>query len=178
MTEAAIEKPESWWVQVRDSAYGPYSFAQLKQFIEEGRVRPNTLVSRERTGQWREVRLMQEFLPVLRPNLRAAGAEPAADANAIANVFIFAEIHSGAWNAFIAALEAMGRIAELAPGFWLVRTRLSSGMVRNTLSQTLERGDRFVVVDATRDRLAWYNMGPGIDVSIREVWNAPLDGRA
>lgn len=75
----------------------------------------------------------------------------------------------------MAAIETLGRVAELAPGFWLVRTKFSSGVIRNTLSQTLERGDRFVVVDATKDRLAWYNMGPGIDVSIREIWNAGIE---
>ena len=47
-------------------------------------------------------------------------------------------------------------------------------MIRNTLSQTLERGDRFVVVDATRDRLAWFNLGPEVDVRISKVWNGPL----
>ena len=37
------------------------------------------------------------------------------------------------------------RICDLAPGLWLLRTSHSAGVVRNTLSQTLERGDRFVV---------------------------------
>ncbi len=60
----------------------------------------------------------------------------------------------------LAALESMGSICELAPGLWLVRTRFSAGVIRNTLSQTLERGDRFVVIDATRDRVAWFNLGP------------------
>jgi hypothetical protein len=29
-------------------------------------------------------------------------------------------------------------------------------------------------MDATRDRVAWFNLGPGIDVRIKEVWNAAL----
>jgi hypothetical protein len=61
---------------------------------------------------------------------------------------------------------------ELAPGVWLVRTQKSAGVMRNTLSQTLDQGDRFAVIDATRERLAWYNLGPEVDVRIREVWNA------
>jgi hypothetical protein len=68
----------------------------------------------------------------------------------------------------------MGVVCDLAPGLWLVRTRFSAGVIRNTLSQTLERGDRFVVVDATRDRLAWFNLGPETDVRIAKVWNGPL----
>ncbi|HJS79698.1 MAG TPA: hypothetical protein VJ748_03670, partial [Vitreimonas sp.] len=91
-----------------------------------------------------------------------------------ANVFVHAEIVSASWNAFVAALESMGAVCDLAPGLWIVRTRFSAGVVRNTLSQTLDRGDRFVVIDATRDRLAWFNLGPEVDVRIGKVWNGPL----
>jgi hypothetical protein len=68
----------------------------------------------------------------------------------------------------------MGAVCDLASGLWLVRTRFSAGVIRNTLSQTLERGDRFVVIDATRDRFAWFNFGPEIDARIGQVWNGPL----
>ena len=78
----------------------------------------------------------------------------------------------------MAALESMGAVCDLAPGLWLVRTRFSAGVIRNTLSQTLERGDRFVVIDATRDRLAWFNLGPEVDVRIGKVWNGPLRGES
>ncbi|MGE3250930.1 MAG: DUF4339 domain-containing protein [Hyphomonadaceae bacterium] len=167
----ALEGSTDWWVQVRESAYGPYTEGQIRQFITEGRVKPSTMVSRDRRGDWKEARATAPFVGALAPQASpAAAAQPE-----LANVFIFAEIHSGAWTAFMAAVETLGRVAELAPGFWLVRTKFSSGVIRNTLSQTLERGDRFVVVDATKDRLAWYNMGPGIDVSIREIWNGGID---
>jgi hypothetical protein len=76
--------------------------------------------------------------------------------------------------AFMAALESMGAVCDLAPGLWLVRTPHSSGVIRNALSQTLERGDRFVVMDCTRDRFAWFNLGPEVDARINTVWNAPL----
>jgi hypothetical protein len=169
---AQIEAKDEWWIQVRASAYGPYTSAQVRQFIAEGRVRPATQVARDRAGPWSEARKTAEFADALTAQTRPAEAPHAA---AVGNLFVCAEIHSGAWNAFMAALERMGRVAELAPGFWLVRSPFSSGVLRNTLSQTLERGDRFVVIDATRDRLAWFNMGPGVDVAIREVWNAPLE---
>ena len=100
--------------------------------------------------------------------------EAANENNEGANVFVHAEIFSGSWNAYMAALTSLGRICELAPGLWILRTRLSAGVVRNTLSQTLEHGDRFVVIDATRDRLAWFNLGPETDVRIGKVWNSPL----
>jgi hypothetical protein len=179
VTQSAQTEPrDEWWIQVRGMAYGPYTARQVRGFIGEGRVRTSTLVSRDRNGGWNEARKEGAFADALtqsRPAAANSNAGATESASTAANLFVSAEIHSGAWNAFMAALERMGRVAELAPGFWLVRSPFSSGVIRNTLSQTLQRGDRFVVIDATRDRLAWYNMGPGVDVAIREIWNAPLD---
>jgi hypothetical protein len=157
-----------WWVQVRGKAYGPYSMGQLSSFAGEGRIRPATAVSDGKDGPWVEARR------VFGLNSAFRGATPANDAAEAANMFIHAEIVSGSWNAFMAAIESMGYVCDLAPGLWLLRTRHSAGVVRNTLSQTLEKGDRFVVVDATRDRLAWFNLGPEVDVRIGKVWNGPL----
>ncbi len=61
---------------------------------------------------------------------------------------------------------------------WLLRTRHSAGIIRNKLSQTLEQGDRFVVIDASRDRFAWFNLGPEVDVRVSKVWNGPLRSEA
>lgn len=159
-----------WWVQVRGRAFGPYSLQQMARFLSEGRVRPNTMVSEKPDAEWTEA----HRVTALR-GLRAPA--PSNDAHIEAtNAFIHAEIVSGSFNAFTAALEGMGSVCELAPGLWLVRTKFSAGVIRNTLSQTLERGDRFVVIDASRDRLAWFNLGPEVDVRISKTWNGPLRG--
>lgn len=156
-----------WWVQVRGKNYGPYTMAQLSDFVTEGRIRPATKVSDTADGPWIEARRVVGLMAQPR-------SEAANENNEGANVFVHAEIFSGSWDAYMAALTSMGRICELAPGLWILRTRLSAGVVRNTLSQTLEHGDRFVVIDATRDRLAWFNLGPETDVRIGKVWNGPL----
>lgn len=169
--------PANWWVQVRGQTYGPYTLAQLAGFVGEGRVRANTPVSDNPSSGWLEAgrtpALAGQFSAGLARREAEAAQMPATDT---ANVFVFAEIHSSAWNGFLAALEAMGSMCEIAPGLWLVRTRHSAGIIRNTLSQTLERGDRFVVIDATRDRMAWYNLGPGVDVRLKDVLNSPARG--
>ena len=157
-----------WWVQIRGKAYGPYSMGQLSSFAGEGRIRAATGVSDGKDGPWVEARRVFGLTTAFRGN------EPANDAAEAANIFVHAEIVSGSWNAFMAALQCIGFVCDLAPGLWLLRTRLSAGVVRNTLSQTLEKGDRFAVIDATRDRLAWFNLGPEVDVRIGKVWNGPL----
>jgi hypothetical protein len=158
-----------WWVQVRGRSFGPYSIEQMAEFLAEGRVRPNTLVSDNGESNWVEARRIMALRGLRKP-------QAANDTAEAANVFVHAEIVSGAWTGFMAALESIGSVCDLAPGLWLVRTPFSAGIVRNALSQTLERGDRFVVVDATRDRLAWFNLGPEVDVRIAKVWNGPLRG--
>jgi len=163
-----IATASTWWVQIRGKAFGPYSLEQMARFLAEGRVRPTTMVSQQPDGEWVESRRFPELRGMRAPQ---AANDAAAEA---ANVFVHAEIISGSWMAFMAALETMGHVCDLAPGLWLVRTKFTSGVIRNTLSQTLERGDRFVVVDATRDRLAWFNLGPEVDVRINKVWNGPL----
>ena len=165
---ARADPTAKWWVQVRGKAFGPYALDQMARFVAEGRVRPTTLVADNPDGAWLEARRVLALRGLRAPT---TGQDRPVEA---ANVFVHAEIVSGSWNAFMAALEGMGAVCDLAPGLWLVRTRYSAGVVRNTLSQTLERGDRFVVIDATRDRLAWFNLGPEVDVRIGKVWNGPL----
>lgn len=170
MSDAATLKTATateWWVQVRGKAFGPYTIEQMARFVSEGRVRPTTLVSDNPNGGWTETRRMMSLRGLRTPTSKDNAVEAA-------NVFVHAEIISGSWMAFMAALENMGTVCDLAPGLWLVRTSFSSGVIRNTLSQTLERGDRFVVIDATRDRFAWFNLGPEVDARINKTWNGPL----
>jgi hypothetical protein len=162
-----IASTGQWWVNVRGKAYGPYTRAQLASYMAEGRVRPTTRVSDHRDGVWVEARRVLGLTG-------EAKTQPANEQAEAANVFVHAEIVAGGHNGFMAALESLGTICELAPSLWLLRTPYPAGLIRNTLSQTLERGDRFVVMDATRDRLAWFNLGPETDVRISKVWNGPL----
>jgi len=157
-----------WWVQVRGKAFGPYPLDQMARFVAEGRVRPTTPVADCREGPWNQARRVLALRGLRAP---AAGGDAQTE---VANVFVHAEIVSYSWNAFMAALHTMGAVCEMAPGLWLLRTRFSAGVIRNTLSQTLEGRDRFVVIDATRDRLAWFNFGPEIDSRIGKIWNGPL----
>jgi GYF domain 2 len=157
-----------WWVEVHGKSYGPYTLAQLSRFVTEGRVRPNTRICNGADGAWIEAR---GVIGLTGPAPKHAANDSAPQA---ANVFVCAEIRSGAQYEFLAALESMGSICELGGGLWLVRTKYSAGILRNALSQTLVAGDRFVVIDATRDRVAWFNLGPEVDARVSQVWNAPL----
>lgn len=168
VTPIRVCATSQWWVQVRGQSYGPYTMAQLTEFVAEGRVRPATKVTDNPDGAWVEARRVIGLMGPLR------AATPANDTIEGANVFVHADISSGGTTDFMAALTSMGHICELSSGVWILRTRLSVGRIRNTLSQALQHGDRLIVVDATRDRFAWFNLGPEVDVKIGKVWNGPL----
>ncbi|MGE3142870.1 MAG: DUF4339 domain-containing protein [Hyphomonadaceae bacterium] len=163
-----------WWVQVRGKAYGPYAERQLRQYVGEGRVRPTSLIGQSAEGPWAEARTIPALMTELGAARALAVAHPEKAAPESVNMFVHAEINSSATAHFMAALAGLGLAVDLSPGLWLLRTQRSVGQVRNVLSQTLHTGDRFIVIDASRDRLAWYNLGPEVDVRIKDVWNASL----
>ncbi len=167
-----------WWVKVGAAPYGPYGDASMERYVAEGRVRPDTLVAHDKDGPWIEAREVSALMAHLKSNraMRVTPPGPAANAGSdtAANMFVHAEINSGAYPAFMGALSSLGLVVDLAQGAWLLRTRHGVGRVRGMLSQTLHMGDRFIVVDASRDRLAWYNLGPETDVRIKDVWNGDV----
>jgi hypothetical protein len=166
---------ETWWVQAQGRAYGPYTRTQIARFIGEGRVSAATLVSNSDRGEWREARNTPSIAAALaddRTNFKPAPGKPAEAAEA--NVIIYGQMMGGTQRAFEQEMRCLGACVEVTEGFYILRTRHTAGAIRNALSQALSRGDKFIVVDATRERLAWFNLGPEVDVKIRDVWNAAI----
>lgn len=64
----------------------------------------------------------------------------------------------------------LGRAVRVLPGFWMLNATMTSGAIRNALMKHFGTMDTFVIVDATRDKLAWFNLGPEMDAQIRQVW--------
>ncbi|MBY0565429.1 MAG: DUF4339 domain-containing protein [Hyphomonadaceae bacterium] len=165
---AASNGAARWWVQVRGQPYGPYTLEQMARFFAEGRVRQTSFVRDRENGEWAEAYRMPALRGLRQPSFAKDAAGDAA------NILVHAELGSGAYPNVMATLEALGFVCELSSTLWLVRTRRSASTIRNAMSQLLKPGDRFVVVDATRDRLAWFNLGPEVDVRIAQVWNGPV----
>jgi hypothetical protein len=169
------ETVSHWWVKAGEKVYGPYTRAQMARFVGEGRVIASTMVSTNPASEWTEARHSQGLRTALheaRGAFRAkSGVKPEPGP---ANVLVWAEMNSGSSRRFEHELRQLGAVADIVPGLYMVRTTHTAGTMRNVLSQVLERGDKVMVLDATRDRLAWFNLGPEVDVRLREVWNAEV----
>jgi hypothetical protein len=167
---------QSWWVKANHKVYGPYTLGQMGRFIMEGRVIGSTLVSPKPEGDWVEARFAPSLRGSLhdeRTNFHVQPGEVRTQATT-ANMLIWSDIVTGATFGFENELRKLGPVAQIVPGLFILRSTRTAGVVRNVLSQALGRGDKFMVIDASRDRMAWFNLGPEIDVRIRDVWNAQL----
>lgn len=68
------------------------------------------------------------------------------------------------------AIMSLGPAYKLAPNVWCVNANGTAAGLLNDLSVHIGKSDSMFIVDATRDRTAWNNLGPEIDAKIRRVW--------
>ena len=177
-----------WRINVSGQVYGPYTGHQIKAFALEGRIAPHSIVQTGEQGPWITAiddpvlgqLFVQKQLPaaqaMAQPQTTRADAAPAVGAEfATANFMIVADIRSRASAPFEAAISKMGDNYRLNPLVWLLHTDRTSGAIRNELVQHLGQNDTLFIVDATRGKTAWFNLGPEPDAKIRRVWKRATD---
>ena len=166
-----------WRVLVDGKVYGPYPRAKLLEFLNEGRVAGHTMLSCGADTQfhradehpnlrWNFVHQDRKGFPDRR---RADGDEDPS----VSNFFISARIFAGV-DAFERALNQCGKFARAGSGMWVLRSRITLPQLRNKLSVALQKDEQFVIVNASKGRLAWFNLGAEHDVAVRSVWNADI----
>ncbi len=176
----------SWRINVSGQVYGPYTGQQIKAFATEGRLAPHSIVQAG-DGPWitaiDDPVLGQLFVqkqtqkpsaPAPAQGFGARGtAEPAPAAaveHASANFVVIADLRSRGSGPFEAAISRLGDVYRLNPLVWLLHTDRTAGTIRNELIQHMGQNDQLVIVDATRGKTAWFNLGPEGDSKIRRVW--------
>lgn len=97
------------------------------------------------------------------PTERDVHAEPT-------NFVIVFDLRSRGHNKLEEHIMSLGRAVRVLPGVWLLNATMTSGAIRNQLMKYFGTNDTFCIVDATRDKLAWFNLGPEVDSQIRQVW--------
>lgn len=176
----------SWRINVSGQVYGPYTGQQIKAFASEGRLAPHSIVQ-SGDGPWiaaiddpvlgqlfvqKQVQKPAAPAPAQGFGARAA-AEPVAGASAeptSANFVVIADLRSRGSGPFEAAISRLGEVFRLNPLVWLLHTDRTAGTIRNELIQHMGNNDHLVIVDATRGKTAWFNLGPEGDSKIRKVW--------
>jgi hypothetical protein len=187
-----MDERDIWWVQARGRAWGPYRLRQLQDFVRERRVVDATLIGPSVDGPWRPAAALSA-LPFTGPTaerapvpatptqrrLRTSDTAPANDREgADANMMVVCELSVTDPRQFEAALALLGRFAPVASNTWVLRTARPVQTVRTQMARVLRPHERMIVVDATHDRLAWFNIGPEADAMVRQVWHTASQARA
>jgi GYF domain 2 len=183
----------SWIVNVAGRAYGPYTDAQMQAFSSEGRLAPQSLVARNGDTQFRaaadEPALAALFglhkmpdPPNPAPAATVTPIKPADAPSAFgqkddpakpgerAHIIIIADMKSRSIDGLEEEIYKLGPAFAFLPQAWLLSTDMSVNAIRNLLVQQLGKLDALFLVDATRDKAAWFNFGPEADTRIRRNW--------
>ncbi|MEO0962708.1 MAG: hypothetical protein AAFY01_09830 [Pseudomonadota bacterium] len=198
--DASLDDPLDgrWVLQVSGRIYGPYTGHALRDYVREGRVVANSMLARTGQPAGEEDWIPAAQDPVLSQLFSAADAEllqvrqeidtpsPAGGSPqgfgskktqtdrrnqpTSFNIVVITDVKSRSSGPLENAVMSLGPAYKISANVWVVHTPSGAPEVVNLLTQHLGGSDRLFVVDATRNRTAWFNMGPETDAKIRQVW--------
>ncbi|MCP5410924.1 MAG: DUF4339 domain-containing protein [Alphaproteobacteria bacterium] len=195
---------ESWTISVGGRIYGPYSLEQMQGFHAEGRLADHSLIARSGEEQFHpaheDADLAALFMAsgVEQPqadepaHVETAHIETAhGDAGHAAphrfgrsepeiptgpsHYVIIADMKSRSIAGLEEEIFNMGPAHHFMPQAWVLTSEISLNTIRNRLVQKLGKIDTLFIVDAARDKAAWFNFGPENDSRVRRMWSRPQE---
>jgi hypothetical protein len=172
----------TWIMSVEGRTYGPYTLDQMRAFAAEGRLAASSLVKSDSDDPFEPAAQDPILGALFRPYSEHADAEPVKDTVARsfgqndageeepAHILIVADMKSGSMSALEEQIFSMGPAYQVMPQAWVLSTAVPIGAIKNILIQKLGKLDNLLVVDATRDKAAWSNLGPEADTRLRRIW--------
>ena len=176
--------PAPWIISVGGRAYGPYDMEQLRAFVAEGRLAPQSLIARSGETQFRPAGTEPALAAIFPPSRfhegaaaqeteahRAFGRQDDDTTGERSHFVIIADMKSRSIDGLNDEIVKLGPAFSIMPQTWVLSTDQSVNAVRNTLVQQLGKLDALFVIDATHDKAAWFNFGPEPDARIRRIWS-------
>ena len=159
-----------WFVQVDGQAYGPFEDSTLWEYMVEGRVSPQSLISQTANTGYRLVSSDPSLMNWIAQAKGQLAETP--DVSHDQTVFmIMAEIKSGRGMNFLQTLQSLGPTQRLGSTVWVLQARAEAEMLRDVLSQPLGADDRLFVLDSFANKTAWFNLSSEMDAQIAQLWN-------
>ena len=163
-----------WRVKIGDREYGPYPRSRLIDFLKEGRVTGSTFLCCGTDTDYHRA----DHHPNLRwdfkgPRKRKFGdpkLAPGESVVPVSNYFIAARLSAGN-ERFERVLREAGKMTRASGDMWVLRSRLTVQQLRNQLTMIMRPHEHFFIVNASKDRLAWFNIGVENDIAVRNVWD-------
>ena len=69
-------------------------------------------------------------------------------------------------------LRDAGKMTRCAGDMWVLRSKQTVQQLRTQLTLAMKPHEHFIIVNASKDRLAWYNIGVEADIAVRGVWDS------
>ena len=164
-----------WRVKVGDKEYGPYPRSRLLDFLREGRVQASTFIACGNDQDFHRAdhhpNLRWDFKAPRKRKFGEPKLEPGESEVPVCNYFIAARLVTGN-ERFEKVLREAGKMTRAAGDMWALRSRLSIQQLRNQLTMIMKPHEHFIIVNASKDRLAWFNIGVENDISVRGVWDS------
>lgn len=174
-----------WNISVNGQSYGPYTAAQMRGFVAEGRLAAHSLVARTGAEKFTAASQDEELAPLFRAaqptrpvfftadgdvSQQNFGKREEEETSERCHYIIVADMKSRSIAGLEEEIFALGQAQPILPQAWILSSETPINVVRNTLVKRLGKLDTIFVVDATHDKAAWFNFGPETDTRIRRIW--------
>lgn len=156
--------PAIWHLLVCNTTYGPYTLGQLRSFVSEGRISPQSKIA---AGDGAKFVAAADC-----PQLASAFTEYAEkqDRQRFANLVIVAKLSEDD-RKLVAALNELGAFAQAMDSVFLLRSDKKLTDIRARLLSISAPDEKIMIIDASHDRLAWLGLDADADSHLRAVWN-------
>jgi hypothetical protein len=196
--------PQSWIISVGGRTYGPFTADQMQAFAAEGRLVAHSLIARNGEAAFgpaaQDPALASIFMssspsPAFEAEHSAGVAaemktpqsqleersafgrnDDRGEGDESSHFVIVADMKSRSIAGLEEEIHSLGPAYAITPQTWVLSSELSVNAIRNILIQKLGKLDVIFVIDATNDKIAWFNYSPEQEVRVRRVWNkaAPI----
>ena len=121
---APANGPDQWFVKVKETVYGPYSFAVMRKYIAEGRVASQSMVCEHKAGAFRPAGQTAPFSALFQTAKDWKTAAIVTESPE-ANLVVCADFVTGGVNEFGRILQTLGPSVRIGQTTWVLRSTLA-----------------------------------------------------
>ena len=165
--------PPIWRVLIQNTAYGPYTLGQMAAFIAEGRVGLHTKVAKGDGAAFVDAETVSSLQPALREKMSSQDSAAPEDDGEPHNYLVITRLSAGGNDTLMHTLNNLGSFGEAMPGVYVLRSASRLAKIQSMLRKLTGARDKVLIVDASTNRLGWFNLGPEADVHLRSIWEKP-----
>src|SRR5687767_12019103 len=89
------------------------------------------------------------------------------------NLFVSYDLISPGQNydRVVEAIKTLGSWAKVHYSYWYVKSRYDASEAANIVRRAQDTNDSLMVVDATNNNAAWFNLKPEVEKHIKDHWH-------